>query len=124
MGNKEVSLIPYLNFLGNCEEALNAYSKILDGEVDIMERYDNPNLHAPEHYKDKILHARFVFGDNEFYASDIFPEQGLSRGPNVAMSLTFTNLERAKKVFTQLSEGGKVNVPFEKQFWGAWHGTW
>jgi len=121
--SKEVNLIPYLNFEGNCEDALNSYAKILDGKVEIMQRYDNPAMQAPESYRSKVLHARFHFGNNEIYASDVFPGQNLGYGRAVAMSLSFSDLEQAKQVFRMLSEGGEINVPFEKQFWGDWHGN-
>ena len=123
MNNKEIALIPYLNFQGNCEEALTAYRKILGGSIEIIERYDNPAMQAPEEYRDKVLHARYRFSDNEVYASDVFPGQTLGDSRNVAMSLSFAELEKAKQAFAQLADGGTVNVPFEKQFWGAWHGN-
>lgn len=123
MSNAEIKLIPYLNFQGDCEEALTAYKDIFDGKVDIINRYDNPAMNAPENYKDKILHARLYFGDNTIYASDVFPGSSAKEGGDIAMSLSFNDLERAKKVFDRLAEGGKIGVPFEKQFWGDWHGN-
>ncbi|GEM_PF-1834529 len=35
-----MKLEPYLHFSGNCEEALNAYAKDLDGTFNIQMRYD------------------------------------------------------------------------------------
>ena len=124
MSKKEVVLIPYIHFQGNCEEALGIYEEILDGKVEIMERYDNPAMQAPINYKEKVLHARFLFNDCEIYASDVFPGQIVNLdNNNVALSLTFTDLEKAKIIFSQLSKNGNIRVPFEKQFWGAWHGN-
>lgn len=121
---KEIKLIPYLSFNGNCEEALNGYQKILGGNVEVQTRYDNPAMNAPEHYKNKILHARFHFDDQSIFASDVFPGSSVNtQNNNAAMSLDIPDLEKAKQVFAELSEGGKVRVPFEKQFWGEWHGN-
>ena len=121
---KEIKLIPYLSFNGNCEEALNTYQKYLGGEIEVQNRYDNPSMNAPEHYKDKILHARFHFGGQSIYASDTFPGSSVNtQNNNAAMSLDVPDLEKAKQIFSGLSEGGKVKVPFEKQFWGDWHGN-
>ncbi len=113
-----MKLIPYLSFTGNCEEALNSYKDIFNGKIESLERYDNPAMNAPEEFKTKVLHAHFVAGEFEIYASDTMrkPEQNRIVS-NVSLSLTIKDVEEAKKLFQKLSESGKVNVPFEKQFW-------
>ena len=63
MSNTQIEMMPYLSFRGNCEEALHFYSEILDGQIEIVSRYDNPAMNAPEDFKNKILHARFSFGN-------------------------------------------------------------
>lgn len=126
MSNKAFYIIPYLTFGGNCEEAMKFYAKIFDGESVVINRYDNPAMKAPESYKDKILHARLLI-DNEviLYASDVFPGKEVS-GSSGDISLSIMigdNVDRARRVFAQLAEGGKTGVPFDKQFWGDWHGN-
>ncbi len=121
---KEIKVIPYLSFNGNCEEALNAYQKVLGGKIEIQNRYDNPAMNAPEYYKEKVLHARFHFSNQVIYASDVFPGSTVNtENNNTALSLDVPDIEKAKQIFSALSEGGKVRVPFEKQFWGEWHGN-
>lgn len=124
MNSKATALIPYLHFGGNCEEALKFYARVLGGTVEITQRYDNPVMNAPDDYKEKVLHGRLHFGDLHIYASDVFPGQGVRQSSgDVALSLSFSDPEAGRQVFGQLAEGGKVGVPFEKQFWGDWHGT-
>ncbi len=120
-----MKLIPYLNFQGDCEEALNAYKRIFNGKVEILNRYDNPNMRAPEEYKNKILHARLFADGFVIYASDVMPgkEQKEKSASRASMSLDVENPEKAKQIFDRLAEGARVNVPFEKQFWGDWHGN-
>lgn len=124
MNDQTTSLIPYLHFGGNCEEALNRYREILGGKVDIHNRYDNPEMNAPEEYKNRVLHARFHFDGNTVMASDVFPGQTAEKGSgDVALSVTLQGHEQAEKVFAALAEEGSIHVPFEKQFWGDWHGN-
>ena len=120
-----MKLIPYLNFQGNCEEALSSYAKILDDKVEIINRYDNPAMNAPDDYKNKILHARFYAGEIEFYASDVMPGKadGEKYKSMISLSLAIDNKEKAAAIFEKFSEIGKVHVPFKKQFWGGWHGN-
>jgi PhnB protein len=124
MVNTEIDLVPYLQFHGNCEEALNFYKEILNGRIDITSRYDNPAMKAPEDFKNKILHASFYFGKYMMFASDMMPKKlGDSLHSNIAMSLGLHDEKYALEIFNKLSEGGKINVPFKKQFWGDWHGN-
>lgn len=121
-------MVPYLHFEGNCEEALNFYKDILNGRVEIQSRYDNPAMNAPEAYKNKVLHGRLYFSEGKagqaIYASDVFPGQSAHKSSgDAALSLDFPDPESGKEVFDRLSEGGAVGVPFEKQFWGDWHGN-
>ena len=52
-------------------------------------------------------------------ASDSMPEQPATvQGDSVALSLVGHDLDDLTRVFTALSDGGEVSVPFEKQFWG------
>lgn len=117
-----MKLIPYLHFEGNGEEALNVYKTVLNGKVEIVSRYDDPHMNAPEDYKNKILHAVFTFGDNSIMASDCFPGQQLKYGDSTALSLQIDGEDECRRVFNALAEGGQILMPLEKQFWGDYFG--
>lgn len=124
MATETIQLNPYLNFDGNCEEALNFYKEILDGRIEVVTRYDEPSMKAPEEFKNKILHARFYFGDEMIFASDVMPGKSGNQAPGrVALTLGFRDEVLAEKIFRQLVAGGTIGVPFVKQFWGDWHGN-
>ncbi len=123
MNTEEIKLTPYLFFQGNCEEALNYYQRILNGSVHIMQRYDNPAMQAPKEQRDKVLHALFQFGSNTIFASDVFHGPAPSGISNVALSLNFPDAEIGNEVFNSLAAGGVISIPFEKQFWGSYHGN-
>lgn len=124
MVNTDIELMPYLQFQGDCEEALDFYKDILNGQIEIASRYDNPAMNVPEGFKNKILHARFTFGRYTMFASDVMPKKmDESILANISMSLGFHDEKTAQNIFDRLSQGGKINVPFKKQFWGDWHGN-
>lgn len=124
MKTKINKLIPYLNFEGNCEEALNYYKDILSGTVEILVRYDHSPIIVSDNFKDKVLHGRLTFGDLEIFASDIYPESPAKKNSSdVALSLEVSDVENGIKIFDLLAEAGTVLVPFKKQFWGGWHGS-
>ena len=119
-----MELIPYLTFYGACEEALTFYQTVLGGDIEIVSRYDNPAMQAPADYRQKILHARYAFEGIMIYASDAYPgsKAGSEPGP-VALSVGIKDPAVGQKLFDGLSAGGKVGVPYTKQFWGDWHGN-
>lgn len=123
MSDKKITLVPYLYFRGNCEEALNTYKKIIGGNIEIVNRYDNPAMKAPEEYKNKILHAKYEFGGNTILASDVMPGSKSGESGDAYMSLAVSDSDEAMRIFNSLSEGGIVRVPLKKQFWGGWHGN-
>jgi PhnB protein len=124
MATSDIELMPYLSFQGNCEEALNFYKDILGGRIEIASRYDNPAMNAPEDFKNKILHASFYFGNHMLFASDTMPKkQQETLQSNIALSLGFHDEGFATDIFDRLNAGGKIHVPFKKQFWGDWHGN-
>ena len=125
MSKRNFRLIPYLTFGGNCEEALLFYKDAIDGEIEIVNRYDNPAMNAPASYHNKILHARLlVGGEIVLYASDTFPGKPVNgHSGDISLSIVLTgDVEKAKGVYQALAEGGKAGMPFAKQFWGDWHG--
>lgn len=125
MENKTTRVIPYLMFEGNCEEALHFYQEKTGGRINIVNRYDNPAMQAPDEYKNKILHARLEFDGGAIYASDSFPGQPTKKNSgDVSLSLILSDdLEKTKQIFAGLAEGGHIHFPFDKQFWGDWHGS-
>src|ERR1700733_9845685 len=124
MSNNQPEMMPYLSFRGNCEEALHFYKDILDGQIEIVSRYDNPAMNMPENFKDKILHASFRFGNYTLFASDVMPKkQDEQMTSNIAISLGFHVEEVARNIFDRLSADGDIHIPFKKQFWGDWHGN-
>jgi len=119
MVNTDIELVPYLQFQGDCEEALNFYKDVLDGRIEIASRYDNPAMNAPDDFKNKILHARFMFGRFTMFASDVMSKKmNEALRSNISISLGLHDEELAKDIFERLSIGGEINIPFKKAILG------
>lgn len=117
-------IIPYITYNGQCEEALEFYKSVFGGTVEIVTRYDNPAMNAPEEYRNKILHARFHNDTITIFASDIMPgKTAHGTSADVALSLSYATPEEGQRIFDALSAGGHVHIPFKKQFWGDYHGN-
>ena len=110
---------PYITFAGNAEEALNLYKEVFDGEIKDLGRFGDSPMETPEDYKQKIMHARLVFGDNLLMVSDGMQGEPAASGGNIHLSVDMEDEQKMEKVFEKLSEGGKVTMPLQDTFWGA-----
>ena len=70
-----MKLVPYLHFAGNAREALNFYKDALGGDIVQLGTYGESPMPGDEDYKDKVMHARFVFDGNMIMLSDVFKGQ-------------------------------------------------
>ena len=114
-----MQLITYVSFAGNCEEALNFYKEVLDGEILQISYMGDGQMEVPETLKDKVMHARLQIGENVLYMSDTFDPSAIKQGNNISLSLQIEDTAKLEKLFKKLSEGGTVKMPLEDTFWGA-----
>ena len=114
-----MQLITYVSFAGNCEEALNFYKEVLDGEILQISHMGDGQMEVPEILKDKVMHARLRIGENVLYMSDTFDPSSIKQGNNLSLSLEIEDTAKLEKLFKKLSEGGTVKMPLEDTFWGA-----
>jgi PhnB protein len=117
-----MKLVPYLNFEGNCEKAIEFYRILFNGNIAYKDYYSSAPMDVPDNHKDKIMHCQLNFGENMIMACDAFPGSPVQDGNGVELSMSFDEEEKAREIFNKLAEGGSVKMPFEQQFWGAWLG--
>lgn len=116
--NQQCQLSPYLNFSGNCEEAMDFYKSVLGGDLHISRFSDMKDSSTPEDYKNKVMHATLTTDSLSFMASDTPPGRSVTFGDSVHLSLMGKDEALLTKYFNGLSAGGKVTMPLAKQFWG------
>jgi PhnB protein len=115
------TLIPYLTFSGNCEEALNHYKHALGGEIVSMQTFASAQIeNISEDYKNKIMHSEFKADGVVFMASDSMQGQGnIVKGDNISLSIDFKDGKEQESVFNKLATGGQITMPLQDTFWGA-----
>jgi PhnB protein len=120
-------LNPYLNFAGNTEAAFNFYKSVFGGEFSSVVRFkDTPECSKmPEQEQNMLMHIALSVGKgNVLMGTDAVESMGhkLHPGDNISLSLHTETKEEADRIFAALSQGGKVDVPMEKMFWGDYFG--
>jgi PhnB protein len=118
---------PYLNFLGNTEEAFNFYKSVFGGEFSSLVRFKDMPAAGPIPAQDsnKIMHVALPIGKgNTLMGTDALESMGhkLTEGDNFILSLSAESKAEADKLFGALSAGGKVEMPMGDAPWGAYFG--
>jgi PhnB protein len=118
-----MEIAPYLNFDGNCAEAMRFYEQVLGGKLEaLMTHRGSPaEAHTPAEWQDKILHARLVVGSYAIMASDA-PPGHYTKSAGSYISLSPESVEEGKRIYDGLSEGGTVHMPWAATFWSPGFG--
>lgn len=122
----------YVNFPGTTETAFNFYKSVFKTEFingikrfgDIPEDASNPPI--AENVKKMVLHVELpLLGNHVLMATDSPQEMGftLIPGNNMHINLEPASREEAERIFIALSAGGKIDLPLQDTFWGAYYGS-
>ena len=116
---------PYLNFNGNTEEAFNFYKSVFGGEFRmVMRMKDVQGMAVPAGQEEKIMHIALPLNSGAvLMGSDTWDHASFKEGNNFFISIHADSVEEGQKLFDALSDGGKVDHSFKKEFWGDWHGN-
>jgi PhnB protein len=119
----------YLTFNGNTEEAFNFYKSVFGGEFDYIGKFKDmpPSEDCPPpspEEAERIMHVSLrISKETVLMASDSTSFSGdVTFGNNFSVSINAENKEEADKLFAGLSAGGKVIMPMDNTFWGAYFG--
>lgn len=115
-------ITPYLYFKGSCEAALSFYEACGLGHIKEMKRYEGTPMAERDGgaWRNKVLHSVFEGPGLRLCASD-GPDSEPMKG--CAIFIEEADATKGAAIFEGLSAGGKITVPFKKQFWGDHYGN-
>ena len=122
----------YLNFPNQTEEAFNFYKSIFGGDFNGgIHRFKDipPDDNAPpmgEEIKNLVMHVELpITGGHVLMGTDAPESMGfkVNYGNNVYINLEPDTKEETTKLFTALSNGGKITMELQDMFWGAFFGS-
>jgi PhnB protein len=113
---------PYLYFRGACEEALGFHEACGLGTIKLIRRYEGTPMAEFEGgaWRDKVLHSVFEGPALRLCASDGADSEPMK---GCALFIEIDDSAEAGALFAALSAGGRVTVPFARQFWGDCYGN-
>ena len=111
-------ITPYLTFNGTCRQAMTFYKDILGGDLELMDFASSP-MDVPDEAKNYIMHAILTSNGVTLMASDTMPNQPVTNGNSVSLSINCQSTDEIDHLFNSLSNGGQITMPLEDTFWGA-----
>lgn len=122
-----MSVDVYLNFNGNCREAVTFYAQVFGTQEPKMMSFGdappNPDYALPEEAKSLIMHSRLsIFGSNVMF-SDVFPGMPFVVGNNISLAIVVDDPDALQSAFDKLKEGGNVGMELQETFWSKRYGS-
>ena len=117
---------PYLMFNSECKDAFNMYLKAFDGEMIAFQTYGdmppNPEFPVSDSDKDLVLHAELKLTDTgSILGAD--GKRDFQDADKVSISVQLDSVERAKKAWNVLKEGGTTRMDLQPTFFAKLHGS-
>jgi PhnB protein len=122
------SCCPYLFFDGKAAEAMRAYHEALGGELNLLRYADAPPNAGPAQpgcepsSPDRVMHGMLQFDAGLLMCSDAPNSQMAEPTSGMSVNVTFSDPQRARRVFEALSPGAQVRMPFAPTFWAEGFG--
>ncbi len=122
----------YLNFDGKTEEAFRFYQSVfktafVTGGIKRFGDLPADSNHPPvaEEIKKMVLHVELpITGNHILMGTDAPKEMGftITQGNNMHISIEPETRTEAERLFNELSAGGKIEMPLQDMFFGAYYG--
>lgn len=126
-----MSVIVYLNFDGNTEQAIDFYSQAFETSKVKKVRFgdfpQNPSYPLPQDELDMIMESSVEFAGGVIMMSDILPSMKkitgeLIKGNNILVSIIIEDKTLLQKYFDNLSDGGLIIMPLSNTPWSSCFG--
>ncbi|HUA61360.1 MAG TPA: VOC family protein [Verrucomicrobiae bacterium] len=113
-----MSIFVHLIFNGNCAEAFAFYEKCLRGKIEFSMTYGESPMAAqmPPEAQKMVMHTSLAVGDFRIAGADA-PGQRYKTPQGFDVALDVKDEAEADRLFSELSQGGKVEMPIQKTFW-------
>jgi PhnB protein len=116
----------FLNFNGNCREAVNYYAEVFGSEPSKMmtfgEMPPDPKFPMPEEAKNLVAYIDVKVQDLILMCSDVSPGTPFVQGNNITICIGSTDMELVDTLFSKMKEGGTVTMELQETFWSKKYG--
>jgi PhnB protein len=116
----------FINFNGNCREAVEYYAKVFQTEKPVFMTYKDappsPGIELDEKDRDLIMYSNLIISGSNVMFSDIPSGTPFVLGSNISLTIVDKDQIELKRIFNALSEGGEVDMELQETFWSGLYG--
>ena len=118
----------FINFNGNCREAVEFYAKVFKSTVSNLMTYgDAPpdpgyGYTMPESDKDRVMYAGISFSNMTMMFMDNPSGSDETIGGNITPTISVDSKDEVTRLFNELKEGGEAYMELGKTFFSEWYG--
>jgi PhnB protein len=76
-------------------------------------------MQTPPEWKDMVMHARLVVGDNVLMGSDAPPDRWSEKPHGFSVAIQTHDPKEAERIFAALADNGTVTMPLQQTFWAV-----
>jgi PhnB protein len=114
----------FINFDGDCREAVEFYAKVFESEVQQMMAYGDappdPNYTVPEADGNRIMYAGLPVGGMVVMFSDVPSGSDYIKGNNIAPTIGSEDKDEITRLYNELKESGEVYMELGQTFFSEW----
>ena len=116
----------FINFEGNCREAVEFYAKVFRTEVGNLMTYGEapPDPTCPTKPEDsgRIIYAGLKLGDMTVMFMDMPSGMPVTVGNNINPTVSLADKAEITRLFNELKQGGQVYMELAETFYSEWYG--
>ncbi|GBF33903.1 PhnB protein [Desulfocucumis palustris] len=116
----------YINFKGNCREAVEYYSEVFGTEKPKIMLFGDmppdPGFPLTEHTKNLVMHTFLNIKGSMVMFSDVPPDMTFVAGNNISLVVSSKDMDEIKSIFDKLKAGGTVGMELQETFWSKCYG--
>jgi PhnB protein len=123
---QKTQLEVFINFDGNCREAVEFYAKTFNSTVNHLMTYGqlppNTDYQVPEADKNRVMYAGIPIGDIVAMFSDVPSGSEFVQGNNISLTYSTDSRDEVKRIFNELKENGVVIMEIQTTFYSELFG--
>lgn len=118
----------YINFKGNCREAVEFYSEVFKTDkpkfmtFGDMPQGSESKVTMPDDLKGWIMHTQLTIHGSTIMFSDVFPDMPFTVGNNISLVIVSGSKEDLEQSFSKFKEGGTIIMDLQETFWSKCYG--
>jgi PhnB protein len=122
-----MSIETYVNFNGNCREAVEYYAEVFETKkpefMSFEEAPEDPDMALPLEARHLIMHVGLEIEGSMILFSDTFPDRPVTPGNNISLVISTDDRARIETLFNRMKNEGTVEMELQETFWSKCYGS-